>query len=183
MSIIIGRWIEGISLNGLEYLKNDDGITDREFATTDEAKTFLRENAGCDEWTNDEIETAFVFTDTDLECADCLETDAELRGWKYEPDVRLCDSCYENRITDDEQESAEQTNGISGKCWLIHTTVINGGFEHGSRTTIQAVSQDNAERIAYEQELEAVGENSEMEIHTSAQEIPRDHFEILKLYI
>lgn len=44
MSIVIGRPIEGISLNGNEWLLNEDG-TMMEFNSTENAKKFL-ENEG-----------------------------------------------------------------------------------------------------------------------------------------
>lgn len=48
--VIVGRHVNGISLNSLEYLLDDDGAP-KEFGSEDEAKEFLRE-AGC---TDDEI--------------------------------------------------------------------------------------------------------------------------------
>lgn len=57
--IIIGRPINGISINGLEYLLNDDQ-TEMEFADKDSAKQFLRENGFAD-LTDDELEDSFVF--------------------------------------------------------------------------------------------------------------------------
>ena len=59
--IAIGRPINGISLNGLEYLLNDDGSY-MEFNDSKTAKDFLREN-GYGEWSDDEIEDSFMFVD------------------------------------------------------------------------------------------------------------------------
>ena len=41
-------------------------------------------------------------------CEDCQDefADYELRPWKYEPEVKLCDNCYEERL-DDEQNQEE----------------------------------------------------------------------------
>lgn len=40
------------------------------------------------------------------DCEDCgWEPEApgeELRPWKYEPEVKLCESCYENRMDEEE---------------------------------------------------------------------------------
>ena len=56
---IVGRPIEGISLNGLEYLLDDEGNL-MEFDSPIEAKEFLREN-GHEDWSDDELEDAYMF--------------------------------------------------------------------------------------------------------------------------
>lgn len=47
-AVIVGRPINGISLNGLEWLLNDDG-TQRVFENSAEADAFLRKNGFTDE--------------------------------------------------------------------------------------------------------------------------------------
>jgi hypothetical protein len=64
MKIIVGRPINGISLNGLEYLMNDDNSSEKEFDTVQDAKQFLLTN-GCEDWTDGELEDSFMFIDTD----------------------------------------------------------------------------------------------------------------------
>ena len=61
--IIIGRPIEGISLNGLEYLMTEDGEKEKEFKDKESAKKFLRENGHTD-FTDDELEDSYMFVDT-----------------------------------------------------------------------------------------------------------------------
>ena len=61
--IIIGRPINGISLNGLEYLLNDDQ-TEMEFADKDYAKKFLRKN-GFKKFTDDQLEDSFMFVEAE----------------------------------------------------------------------------------------------------------------------
>jgi hypothetical protein len=64
MSIIIGRPIEGISLNGLEYLMNEDNTDYRFFNDKREAMDFL--NSAMEEpVSDDELEDAFMFLDTE----------------------------------------------------------------------------------------------------------------------
>jgi hypothetical protein len=41
MSIVVGRPINGISINGLEYLMNEDNSDYKLFENKEEAKTFL----------------------------------------------------------------------------------------------------------------------------------------------
>lgn len=59
--ILIGRPINGISLNGLEYLL-DDKKEPREFKDRDEAKQFLRDN-GYSGMSDEELEDAFNFVE------------------------------------------------------------------------------------------------------------------------
>lgn len=62
--IIIGRPINGISLNGLEYLLTEDGDKEMEFKDKDSAKQFLREN-GHEDWTDDDLEDSYMFVDAE----------------------------------------------------------------------------------------------------------------------
>ena len=62
--IIIGRPIEGIALNGLEYLMNEDGSDYKFFDTKEDAFTFLRNGMDI-EVTDDDLEDAFMFLDTE----------------------------------------------------------------------------------------------------------------------
>jgi hypothetical protein len=65
MAIVIGRPINGISLNGLEYLLNEDGDY-KEFNSKEEAKTFL--NSMFEEpLTDDDLEDSFMFLDTETD--------------------------------------------------------------------------------------------------------------------
>lgn len=64
--IIVGRPIEGISLNGLEYLMNEDNSDYKFFNNKDEAKEFLRQSM-TGEVTDDELEDAFMFLDTETD--------------------------------------------------------------------------------------------------------------------
>lgn len=62
--IIIGRPIEGISLNGLEYLMNEDNTNYKYFETKESAVAFLRQNI--DEPVTDmELEDRFIFEHID----------------------------------------------------------------------------------------------------------------------
>ena len=75
MAIVIGRPINGISLNGLEYLLNEDGEY-KQFESTEEAKTFL--NSMFEEpLTDDQLEDSFMFmdTETDFENPEAFEND------------------------------------------------------------------------------------------------------------
>lgn len=38
-----------------------------------------------------------------MECDDCCEefSKEELRSWKYEPEVKLCENCYEQRLDEE----------------------------------------------------------------------------------
>jgi hypothetical protein len=60
MSIIIGKPINGISLNSLEYLMNDEGTSEKEFGNIKLAKGFLLDN-GYEGWTDEELEDNFIF--------------------------------------------------------------------------------------------------------------------------
>lgn len=54
MAIIIGRPIEGIGLNGLEYLMDENNSEEyKQFNTRKEAEDFLRENGIDDEYHED----------------------------------------------------------------------------------------------------------------------------------
>jgi len=67
MSVIVGRPINGISLNGLEYILDDEGEI-RYFDSVEEAKQLLREH-GYDE---DDMEDYLVFREsTDRVCFRC----------------------------------------------------------------------------------------------------------------
>lgn len=46
--VIVGRHINGITINPLEYLLNDNG-DEMTFGTEEEAKTFLKENGFSDD--------------------------------------------------------------------------------------------------------------------------------------
>ena len=61
--IIIGRPVEGIYLNGLEFLLEDDGSKEKEFESKAEAIEFLRE-AG-ETMSDEDLELAYVFIDTE----------------------------------------------------------------------------------------------------------------------
>jgi hypothetical protein len=62
MSIIVGRPINGISINGLEYLLNDDN-SEMTFNSIDEATQFLNEN-GISQECIDEGSVVLVDADT-----------------------------------------------------------------------------------------------------------------------
>ena len=65
MSIVIGRPINGISVNGLEYLLDENGEY-KQFESTEEAKTFL--NSMFEEpLTDDQLEDSFMFLDTETD--------------------------------------------------------------------------------------------------------------------
>jgi hypothetical protein len=63
--ILIGRPIEGISLNGLEYLMNDDNTDYRFFVDKAEAYEFLRVHMP--EATDEDLEDTFMFMDTETD--------------------------------------------------------------------------------------------------------------------
>ena len=68
MSIVIGRPINGIGLNGLEFLMNDDNTDYKLFNDKREAMDFL--NTLMEEsLTDDQLEDSFMFLDpeTDFE--------------------------------------------------------------------------------------------------------------------
>ena len=58
---IVGRPINGISLNGLEYLLNQEGTDYMYFKNKEEAKMFLLSNDGLEDLTDDELEDSFRF--------------------------------------------------------------------------------------------------------------------------
>jgi hypothetical protein len=65
MAIVIGRPINGISINGLEYLLDENGEY-KQFESTEEAKTFL--NSMFEEpLTDDQLEDSFMFLDTETD--------------------------------------------------------------------------------------------------------------------
>lgn len=57
MEIVIGRYINGIALNGVEYLINDNGDLVH-FESKEKAKDFLRDNGIESE---DDLEDCFVY--------------------------------------------------------------------------------------------------------------------------
>lgn len=61
--IAVGRAIEGISLNGKEYLRHNQG-TIMAFPSREDAREFLREN-GFHLLSNEEIEESFFFEELD----------------------------------------------------------------------------------------------------------------------
>lgn len=64
--ILIGRPIEGIALNGLEYLMNEDNTDYKFFKDKEEAMEFLRTNMN-EPVTDEELEDAFMFLDTETD--------------------------------------------------------------------------------------------------------------------
>lgn len=58
----VGRHIEGISLNGLEYLLNEDNSV-MLFASVSLAKEYLRSKIG-EEYTDEQLEEHFVFEES-----------------------------------------------------------------------------------------------------------------------
>ena len=65
MGIVIGRPINGISLNGLEYLLDENGDY-KLFNSKEEAKAFL--NSSFEEpLTDDELEDNFMFLDSETD--------------------------------------------------------------------------------------------------------------------
>ena len=75
--IIIGRPIEGKSLNGLEYLMNDDNTNYKYFNDKREAMDFLNSVTEV-QLTDDELEDSFMFldTETDFENPEVFSKDA-----------------------------------------------------------------------------------------------------------
>ena len=63
--IEIGRFIDGISLNGLEWLLDDEGNV-LKFNSKDDAMDFLRDN-GFDEFSDEDLEDSFVFQESQTE--------------------------------------------------------------------------------------------------------------------
>ncbi len=61
--IEIGKAIEGISINGLEWVLDNEGQVMR-FDSREDAKRFLREN-GYDHLSDEELEDSFFYKDTD----------------------------------------------------------------------------------------------------------------------
>ena len=75
MGIVIGRPINGISINGLEYMLDENGDY-KLFNTKEEAKEFLNSNFE-EPLTDDELEDNFMFLDseTDFENPEAFEKD------------------------------------------------------------------------------------------------------------
>ena len=65
MGIVIGRPINGISLNGLEYMLDEKGDY-KLFNTKEEAKEFLNSNFE-EPLTDDELEDNFMFLDSETD--------------------------------------------------------------------------------------------------------------------
>ena len=66
MSIVIGRPINGISINGLEFLMNEENTEYRGFKDKREAMDFL--NSMFEEpLTDEELEDGFMFMDTETD--------------------------------------------------------------------------------------------------------------------
>lgn len=66
MSIVVGRPINGISINGLEFLMNEENTEYRGFKDKREAMDFL--NSMFEEpLTDDELEDGFMFMDTETD--------------------------------------------------------------------------------------------------------------------
>ena len=66
MSIVIGRPINGISINGLEFLMNEENTEYRQFKDKREAMDFL--NSMFEEpLTDDQLEDSFMFLDTEID--------------------------------------------------------------------------------------------------------------------
>lgn len=91
--IIIGRPINGISLNGLEYLMTKNGKKEKEFKDKESAKKFLRKNGHAD-WTDDELEDSYMFVDTEensekKSCDNCGSTN----GYNNSSDEFQCENC------------------------------------------------------------------------------------------
>lgn len=61
--IEVGRAIDGISINGLEWLLDDEGQT-LKFESRNEAMSFLRDN-GFDDLSDEDLEDSFYFRDTE----------------------------------------------------------------------------------------------------------------------
>lgn len=74
--IIIGRPINGIGINGLEYLMNDDNSDYRFFVDKAEAMLYLRVYLG-NEVTDEALEDTYMFmdTETDFENPETLKRD------------------------------------------------------------------------------------------------------------
>lgn len=96
-AVIVGRPINGISLNGLEWLLNDDG-TQMVFENSAEADAFLRKNG---------------FTDEDLDClvfresiGTCFRCGSPLFRSDIEGYASQCFTCDEDFFSF-EQETVE----------------------------------------------------------------------------
>ena len=37
-------------------------------------------------------------------CEDCGDVFKKTRPWKYEPDVKLCENCYEQRLMEEQKD-------------------------------------------------------------------------------
>ena len=65
--IIIGRPIEGIALNGLEYLMEEDNTDYKYFNDKREAMDFLNSLSEDIKLTDEELEDSFMFFDTETD--------------------------------------------------------------------------------------------------------------------
>lgn len=65
--IIIGRPIEGIALNGLEYLMNEENTDYKYFNDKREAMDFLNSLSEVVKLTDDDLEALFMFLDTETD--------------------------------------------------------------------------------------------------------------------
>lgn len=79
--------------SGIKYLK--ELLKDGKAVDTDEANDHLREVLGL---SNDDIQKAY---ESLPHCDDCSDI-TTLRPWKFEPEVKLCENCYEQRMNDEE---------------------------------------------------------------------------------
>lgn len=61
--IEIGKAINGISINGLEWLLDDEGQT-MKFESINDSRDFLRDN-GFDNLSDEELQNSFYFQDTE----------------------------------------------------------------------------------------------------------------------
>ncbi len=102
--VIVGRPINGISLNGLEYiLDGDDEI--RYFDSIDEAKTLLREHGYDDE----DMEDYLVFKESeDRTCFRCGSPlfKSNIQGYTYQ-----CFHCDEDFYAFEQEDRLDFTEG------------------------------------------------------------------------
>lgn len=62
--IVIGRYINGISLNGLEYLLEDNSEKTKTFSSKEEAKQHLLDT-DFSGWSDEELEDNFIFEEVE----------------------------------------------------------------------------------------------------------------------
>lgn len=85
--VIIGRHVNGITINPLEYILDEDGDV-MEFNTKEEAVEFLRDNGITDE------EIHYLVFKEVQKCDRCGElVDVEELAWYG--NMCICDDCYE----------------------------------------------------------------------------------------